>query len=111
MTSALLGKMMPVDGTSASAPIFAGIVALLNDIRLNRGQPRLGFMNPWLYQAVAANPGAVQDVVVGQNRCGAYVAPGSPVQQCCDSGFSAIPGFDAVSGLGSPNFEVLASLL
>ena len=35
-------------GTSAAAPIAAGIFTLLNGERLARGQPPMGFLNPWL---------------------------------------------------------------
>lgn len=38
---ALNGSFIPVDGTSASAPIFAGIVSLLNDARIQAGKPVL----------------------------------------------------------------------
>ena len=38
-----------VGGTSASSPTFAAIVSLLNDARLAKGKPVLGFLNPWLY--------------------------------------------------------------
>ena len=37
------------DGTSASAPSVASIVALVNDALLAEGKPPLGFINPWLY--------------------------------------------------------------
>ena len=37
------GKIKHVEGTSASAPVFAGIVALLNAARLSKGLPGLGF--------------------------------------------------------------------
>ena len=35
-------------GTSAAAPIAAGIFTLLNGERMARGQPPMGFLNPWL---------------------------------------------------------------
>lgn len=35
---------------SASAPLFASMIALINDCRLKRGKPALGFLNPWLYR-------------------------------------------------------------
>ena len=38
-----------ISGTSASAPTFAGIVALLNDATIAAGKPTLGFLNPMLY--------------------------------------------------------------
>ena len=40
---------MPISGTSASAPTFAGLVALLNDARIAAGKPPLGFLNPLIY--------------------------------------------------------------
>lgn len=44
-------REIPLGGTSASGPIAAGLVALLNDARLNQGLPSLGHLNPRLYVA------------------------------------------------------------
>lgn len=60
----IFGDVYRVDGTSASAPAFAGIVALLNDLRLQRGDSALGFLNPWLYSSAAA---AFNDITVGRS--------------------------------------------
>ena len=38
----------PVGGTACAAPTFTGIVALLNDLRLAKGMPQLGFLNPFV---------------------------------------------------------------
>jgi tripeptidyl-peptidase-1 len=38
-----------VGGTSAAAPTFAGVIALLNSARLEAGKSPLGFLNPWIY--------------------------------------------------------------
>jgi len=93
------GRVISVGGTSASCPTFAGIVSLLNDIRLNNKKPTLGFLNPWLYSIQAKN--AFFDVTVGNNRHG-----------CCGlTGFKAAPGWDPVTGLGTPNFDVLRTLV
>ena len=46
------GKTQAVSGTSCSAPIFAGLIASINDELLKAGRAPLGFLNPWLY----ANP-------------------------------------------------------
>ena len=54
-------------GTSASAPVFAAMVTLWNDIRLAYGRPPLGFINPFLYQLQAQTPTAFRDVVTGNN--------------------------------------------
>ena len=43
----------------------------------------------------------------GDNRCG--IDTGASALQCCEYGFSATPGWDAVSGWGTPNFAVLAN--
>lgn len=80
-----------VGGTSASAPIFAGIVTLLNEARLAVGKGPIGFLNPTLYQ----NPDAFNDITIGNNS------------GCGTAGFHAVPGWDPVTGLGTPNFEKL----
>ena len=71
--------------------------------------PPLGFLNPFLYQAAATNPEAFNDVVTGDNACSA----GTSVEtvNCCDYSFAAQPGWDAVTGLGSPNFGILANMV
>jgi tripeptidyl-peptidase I len=89
------GQNEPVDGTSCAAPMFAATVALLNDQRLAAGQAPLGFLNPWLY----GNAGAFNDITDGSN-------PG-----CGTDGFPAAPGWDPVTGLGSPNFPALVNVL
>jgi tripeptidyl-peptidase-1 len=80
-------------GTSASSPVFAGVVAKLNDLRLRAGRPALGFLNPFLY----ANPASFNDVVWGEIKGAGF------------AGFSATSGWDAATGLGTPNFEALAA--
>ncbi|PSK33926.1 Protease KEX1 [Elsinoe australis] len=85
------GSTLGVGGTSASAPIFAGIVTLLNEARLAIGKGPVGFLNPTLY----ANPDAFNDITIGSN-------PG-----CGTGGFNATPGWDPVTGLGTPNVEKL----
>jgi len=94
------GILIPVDGTSASAPIFAGIVTLLNDARLSVGKKPLGFLNTMMYKMQAEFPSMFNDVVVGNNRCGAL--GWYPV--CCPNGYPAAPGWDPISGLGTPNY-------
>ncbi|KAG2378440.1 hypothetical protein C9374_008079 [Naegleria lovaniensis] len=92
------GQVQAVDGTSASTPVFAGIVSLLNDLRLKAGKQPLGFLNPWLYQVASKERGAFFDITQGNNG----------VSPC--PGFSATQGYDPISGLGVPNFEVLRRL-
>ncbi|KYQ89129.1 peptidase C53 family protein [Tieghemostelium lacteum] len=102
-------QWMTVDGTSASAPIFAGLVTILNDVRAKAGLSPLGFINPLLYQIAIDYPEAYYDVTVGNNRCGIVNQAGSPT--CCPHGYEATPGFDVVSGLGRPNMEVLMRII
>ncbi|XP_067420745.1 tripeptidyl-peptidase 1 isoform X2 [Emydura macquarii macquarii] len=47
-----------VSGTSASTPVVGGIVALINDRRLQKGLPPLGFLNPVLYKLQGKGPSA-----------------------------------------------------
>lgn len=42
------GFDMPVSGTSAASPTFAGIIALLNHVRQSSSGKNLGFLNPLL---------------------------------------------------------------
>jgi len=98
------GTFIYVDGTSCSAPVFGGVVSLLNDVRLKNNKPPLGFLNPLFYSIAANTPGAFYDVVLGSNKCG--VSDFTPL--CCPFGYYAATGWDAVTGLGSPNYEMLA---
>lgn len=53
---------MTVDGTSASAPIVAAIIAVANAARLALGLPVLGFINPVLYAAATSSPNIFNDI-------------------------------------------------
>lgn len=79
------------------------MVARLNDERMEQGLPALGFLNPLLYRLAQLHPEAFNDVVIGDNRCSAA--------RCCQTGFGASRGWDAVTGHGSPNLPVLMKLL
>ncbi|MFZ1362548.1 MAG: hypothetical protein WAS05_06395 [Candidatus Nanopelagicales bacterium] len=86
---------MPVGGTSASTPLIASAISLLNRQEQRKGVPPLGFVNPWLYQ-VQYKGGAIRDVTRGTNDI--YN------NGCC----VARRGYDRTTGLGSPNLEALA---
>jgi subtilase family serine protease len=92
-------------GTSFATPIFAGMVALLNQkLNYTKGQ---GLINPTLY-TLAANgatyAAAFHDVTSGNNDCTA----GSTY--CAQTtGFSAGPGYDEVTGLGSLDVAKVAA--
>jgi tripeptidyl-peptidase-1 len=67
-----LGKWEAVDGTSASAPIFAGMVTLWQDQRFQQGKAPLGFLNPLLYTMWAQQPNTIRDIVLGNNTATEY---------------------------------------
>ena len=96
------GKKSSAYGTSAGTPVVAVVVAKLNELRLAAGKPPMGFINPFLY-ANAGPGGGFNDVTVGAN-CG--LPDGCPN----GGGFPATPGWDAATGLGTPNFSKLAAL-
>jgi len=85
------GRSEPVDGTSCSAPIFGGIISLLNAQRALAGKPPLGWLNPWIYQ----NPQMFTDITTGENS-----------YECCQ-GFKAATGWDPVTGWGSPLYPAM----
>lgn len=105
----LNGQIVRESGTSGSAPVMAAMVTLWNDMRLAYGLPSLGFINPFLYSVQEAHPEAFNDVVTGDNACGAggYLT----TAHCCDASFKASVGWDASTGLGSPNFQIIANLV
>lgn len=103
------GKTGRESGTSASAPVFAAMVTLWNDIRLAYGKPPLGFISPFLYSVYAQSPNAFNDIITGNNACG--VGKSIETTNCCNYSFSAVPGWDPVTGLGSPNFLTIANLV
>lgn len=93
------------DGTSAAAPIFAGILMNLNDRLERANRPRIGFANPLLYKMFYENKNTFNDILVGNSSC--------TERKCCgqDFGFVATEGWDVVSGLGSPNLKEMLRYL
>ena len=85
------GAWLGIGGTSASSPAVAGMVARLNERRLQADKSPLGFLNPFLY----ANPDAFRDVQVGENKADGFI------------GFRATAGWDAATGLGTPRYDRL----
>ena len=89
----LNGRGYQFGGTSLSAPIWAGICALINDARKRNGNRNpIGFLPPYLYPLISSNK--FRDITSGTN--GTY---------------SASIGYDKVTGLGSPNITNLISAL
>lgn len=54
-----------VAGTSCAAPVFSGVMALLNDLRLQNGKSPLGFLNPLLYDMAVKYPITFTDITQG----------------------------------------------
>lgn len=91
-----------VGGTSAATPVFAGMVALLNQYLVHQGalsQPGLGNINPALYRLAQSAPQAFHDITQGNNSVPCQ--PGTPDCASGSFGYSAGPGYDLVTGLGS----------
>ena len=88
-------------GTSASAPLWAGLVALANQY----AGRHLGFVNAALYRIGHSRlyHKALHDVTAGNNT---VRFPPKTI-----SGYRAAPGWDPVTGWGSPNASVLVPLL
>lgn len=76
------GSQIVVGGTSAVAPLWAGLIALFNQ---SIGTS-VGYLNPNLYQSVAQAPGTFRDITSGNN-----------------GDYQAGTGWDACSGWGSPD--------
>jgi kumamolisin len=81
------GQNTVIGGTSAVAPLWAGLIAVINQ---QLGAP-VGFVNPALYRIGSS---AFRDIVTGNN-----------------GGYQAGPGWDACTGLGSPNGAALLKAL
>ncbi len=95
-------------GTSFAAPVFAGMVALINQSQgYTTGQ---GLINPTLY-ALAGNSGtyaaAFHDVTVGTNACTAGTTYGYCTSAGPTLGYNAGTGYDQATGLGSVDLAAL----
>jgi len=100
-TSGFLGRLekIAVGGTSASTPSWGAIISLLNDecLSASGGSKTLGFVNPLFYQ----NADAFNDITKGSNAIGENAA----------SGWKCTEGWDAATGLGTPKFTSLQSVV
>jgi subtilase family serine protease len=96
------GNQYPVNGTSASAPLWAGFMALANEQRTATGQPPVGFANPMLYE-LARGPDYTtlfHDVTTGNNT-----------NLSVNYEFFAQAGYDLCTGWGTPNGSNLLNAL
>jgi subtilase family serine protease len=80
-----------VGGTSAAAPLVAGMIALWDQQAQKSGLPRPGFVPPLLYSIAHHTTGSFLDITAGDNSVFSGVS-------CCAAG----AGYDMASGLGSP---------
>ncbi|KAJ6476116.1 subtilisin-like protein [Mycena sanguinolenta] len=90
------GEFEAVFGTSASAPTTASIFTMINDVRIAVGKKPVGFINPAIYSLPFKI--AFNDITIGGN------------QGCGTPGFNSTTGWDPVTGVGTPNFELLSLL-
>ena len=121
------GELVPVDGTSASSPVFAGMLSLINSQLVEAGKSTLGWVNPLLYKYYAF---FTNDITLGdKNGCSSlrysfeydddYYGTDddnddysySLSSKCCDEGFYPTTGWDPITGLGSINLEKFSALV
>jgi uncharacterized repeat protein (TIGR03803 family) len=96
------GEQGVIGGTSAAAPLWAGLCALANERAAQSLQPSVGFLNPALYAIgrSAAYVSSFHDVTSGNNTNGT-----SPNR------FFAVPGYDLCTGWGTPSAAGLIDAL
>jgi len=84
-----------IGGTSASAPLWAGFIALANQEAQTNGQSSVGFLNPIIYSLGNGSTYTTDfnDITTGSN------------------GFMAVSGYDLATGWGSPNGQSLVDAI
>ncbi|HET6205570.1 MAG TPA: S53 family peptidase, partial [Terracidiphilus sp.] len=82
-------------GTSFAAPMWAGFIALVNQQRIANGLGTVGFINPTIYN---------------QNVASQYATDFHDVTSGTSGSFSAVTGFDLVTGWGSPKPALITAL-
>lgn len=107
------GSAVPNGGTSAASPVVAAIMSLLNDALLRKGKSPLGFVNPLLYGKASSTLNDIThgaavgcagvDLQTGEKIKGAGIIP--------YASWNATVGWDPATGLGTPNFQKMLSML
>ncbi|KAM3429371.1 hypothetical protein NHJ13734_008196 [Beauveria thailandica] len=94
------GEYSSGSGTSMATPIVASMFNLINEERLKAGKPSLGFINPALYKLLEKG-GFYNDITEGDQF--------TRVGYNCETigGFSAVPGWDPVTGVGTPKYGAI----
>ena len=95
-----------VYGTSASAPVVAVMISLVNAARFTAGKSSVGWVNPILYGNFSS---FTNDITSGKNNCASSSKAISAT--CCPQGYSAGPGWDPVSGLGSLDYKKFVNFM
>ena len=108
-------------GTSAATPLWAALATQIDTVFADQGLPNLGYMNDLLYIAAAIAPASFNDITIGDSISsfilgGNYQTPGTSAGSFVaitptGLGYQAGPGYDYVSGLGTPNGLLLARAL
>src|SRR5271170_2408182 len=75
-------------GTSFATPMWASYIALVNELLTDNGELTMGFLNPTIY---------------AQNVTSSYGADFHDITSGTSGGYSAVTGYDLVTGWGSPN--------
>jgi subtilase family serine protease len=82
-------------GTSFAAPMWAGYIALVNQQLAENGKSTIGFLNPTIY---------------AQNVTSSYSADFHDITSGTSGSYSAVAGYDLVTGWGSPNSGLISAL-
>jgi kumamolisin len=82
-------------GTSFAAPMWAGYIALVNQQLVSNGQPTIGFINPTIY---------------AQNVTSSYGTNFHDITSGTSGSYSAVPGYDLVTGWGTSNTGLINAL-
>ena len=89
-------QLVPIGGTSAVAPLWSALLALVNEKRAQLGKKSVGFANPLLYQSAKA----FRDITVGSNDIDGTLKV-----------YKTASGWDPCTGMGSPDgAKILAAL-
>jgi kumamolisin len=93
------GKALVFGGTSAVAPLWAALIARLNEQLAKNGAGPVGFLNPTLYQLPDGSE-ALRDITDGSNDIDGDLGV-----------YAATVGWDACTGLGTPDGQALLQAL
>jgi kumamolisin len=82
-------------GTSFAAPMWAGFIALVNQQLAELGKPTIGFLNPTIY---------------AENVTSTYATDFHDITSGTSGSYSAVTGYDLVTGWGSPKPGLITTL-